>query len=803
MGNIRGQRVASVDLYPISFNPYTSELNFYQRIGLRLSFEDKGKKQSLAYRLKSIPGDARLKIYTSKEGLYRIGWNEISNRLSSLNRIDPRTIKVYFKGEEIPILVKGEEDGRFDHDDYIEFYAISNDSKYSKENVYWLTYGGDYGKRMENILSIDDLPVDIPDRFRCTKHIEENEFYWGERIGDENLDRWFFYSYIWGGDKVDYEIYLEHLNSSHIEDEARVKISYYALFDVKHHTLTYINGNLIDEVMWDGQDEHIVDVIIPQGYLNQGENTITIEARLQDSDYDLIIPNYFEIGYHKNLVADQDICDFSYVSDGGITQFDVSGFTDKDIKLFDITDTNSLINIEGFEVIEDLDGLYSISLKDLFMPGEVRRYLALTSDRLNSPDKFKLDIPSNLSSKKNKADYLIITHKDFKEALIPLKALYENRRISNGRYMRVKLIDVEDIYDEFNFGIKSPYAIKDFLSYTYNNWRYPHPTYVLLIGDSSYDYRDYLGYGDIDYLPTYLIPNTPYLGETASDNWFVCLDGEDDILPDMFIGRIPARRIDEVEDVIGKIIDYSTKPIRDWNRNILLLADDEEQFEDASDSLISYVPKVMRVSKIYLGTYQDYSLFTEDIIEGIEDGTLILNYMGHGSTDLWTEEALFDTYGIDLLNNKDRYPFVTSFTCLDGYYLNPEQEYSSMAEVFLKSGDKGAIACWSPTGMGMPEGHEILSQELFKTIFQKGMLRLGVATTQAKLELFSKTGTSYKDLIHTYTLFGDPALSLNMGRRYKRVLTAFESIYKSTLLNYRQSRHWRDKDKEAIEISED
>jgi len=306
----------------------------------------------------------------------------------------------------------------------------------------------------------------------------------------------------------------------------------------------------------------------------------------------------------------------------------------------------------------------------------------------------------------------------------------------------------------------------------------------------------------------------------------VCLDGADDILPDMFIGRIPARKVEEVEDVVGKIIEYSNISPDDFSKDILLLADDEEKFEDSSESFIKYVSKEMSVSRLYLRSYSDYSLFTEDIIEGIDNGALILNYMGHGSIDLWTQEALFDTYTIDLLYNQGKYPFVTTFTCLDGYFLDPYEGYLSMAEAFLKKRYTGAIACWSPTGMGIPEGHKVLAQELFKTMFLYGEPKLGVATTQAKIKMFSKVGTSYQDLIHTYTLFGDPALSLNMN--VKKVLPkatvlplatvlsqpeaqptaqvssededlsqGFEPIYRNTLLNYNQSRRWRDK--EAIE----
>ena len=116
-----------------------------------------------------------------------------------------------------------------------------------------------------------------------------------------------------------------------------------------------------------------------------------------------------------------------------------------------------------------------------------------------------------------------------------------------------------------------------------------------------------------------------------------------------------------------------------------------------------------------------------------------------------------------LLNNYRKYPFVVSFDCLDGYFLGPDEGSESLAEVFLNKRDAGAIACFSPTGMGMPEGQQALGEELFKSIFVDGNYRLGPATTRAKINFYSRMGGQYKDLIETQTLFGDPALSLKTG----------------------------------------
>ena len=113
------------------------------------------------------------------------------------------------------------------------------------------------------------------------------------------------------------------------------------------------------------------------------------------------------------------------------------------------------------------------------------------------------------------------------------------------------LIDVEDLYDEFSFGNKSPKAIKDFLASAKANWKKP-PRFVLLVGDASFDPRNYLGMGDFDFVPTKLV-DTAYL-ETASDDWFVDLNN--DGLPEMAIGRLPVQTAEEAAIVVSKIMGY-------------------------------------------------------------------------------------------------------------------------------------------------------------------------------------------------------------------------------------------------------
>ena len=160
-----------------------------------------------------------------------------------------------------------------------------------------------------------------------------------------------------------------------------------------------------------------------------------------------------------------------------------------------------------------------------------RTLLTFTEAAIKSPASITVNQPSSWHKLNHRADLLIITHKDFIGSLGPLKSLRESQGWS------VALIDVEDLYDEFSFGAKNPQALRDFLYRARVYWQRP-PRFVLLVGDASFDPRNYLGLGDFDIVPTKLI-DTVYL-ETASDDWFV--DFNNDGCPRSLSAESPCAR---------------------------------------------------------------------------------------------------------------------------------------------------------------------------------------------------------------------------------------------------------------------
>jgi hypothetical protein len=415
----------------------------------------------------------------------------------------------------------------------------------------------------------------------------------------------------------------------------------------------------------------------------------------------------------------------------------VYGFTGPDLFVFDITHPDKpVFNLAT--TIDNTEGNYSIS----FTPSPGSRYLVTASDAAAAVADAWADSPSSLTSRKNKADYIIVTTDEL------AAAAQELARYREGQGLKTMVVDLEDIMDEFNYGISSPEAIRGFLAYAHTTWK-KAPNYVLLAGDGTYDYRDNMGIGD-NLVPTLMAETDEII--SPSDNLFADMDG--DHVPDLAIGRLPVLTAEELHSIITKIIVYESNS----GSRIVMLADNQDDggnFPSDSDDMAALVPAGYSLSKIYLSGYT-LAQARQLLFDEIQAGAVLLNYTGHAGVDRMADEGLLRMSDVSTLQNSGN-PFVlAAMTCTVGNFALPG--YESLSEALITKDSGGAVAVWAPTGLSYNYLSKVLDEYLFRGAFGNRGVALGDVILNAFRNYHATGGPAY--IVDIYNLQGDPALRM-------------------------------------------
>jgi hypothetical protein len=672
-----------------------------------------------------LASKAAVKISVKEEGWYRVTQSELVGAGLS-PKVNPHFLQLYVDGSEQPIRVIGK-GGRFDA---IEFYGVGLDTPSTDTRVYWLVEGFKPGERIHEYksysgslgsLSSSSFPytVEKKDRWIYLPAIKNGE--------EEN----FFGSVVYGS-RVDQLLEVKHLDLA-ASDDALLEVVLQGATNVPHRVKVLLNKEEAGELAFEGQSKGLFQVEVSQAFLREGDNLVSFVPLGGEMDISLV--DTIRLTYWHTYVADDNALRFT--AQGG-SHLTIKGFSHPKIRVVDITDSGDVTEVMG--KVESQKGGYAISFR---VPGtEQRTLLALTEEKVKSPEGVTSNRPSAWHQVKDGYDLVIVTHRDFLDTLQPLRKLRESQGL------KVALIDVEDLYDEFSFGNKSPKAIKDFLASAKAKWHKP-PRFVLLVGDASFDPKNYFGLGDFDFVPTKLV-DTVYM-ETASDDWFVDLNN--DGLPEMAVGRLPIQTAEEIAIVVSKIVGYEKSGKKN---DALLVADrvdnsDDFNFEGASEEIWGLLPSSLMVRKIYRSQFSSDSQANGVLLSAINQGPLLVNFIGHGSIEIWRGNIL-TSEDAEALVNGFRLPFFVNMTCLNGYFQDPYSE--TLGEALLKAKQGGAIAVWSSSGLTEPDKQAVMNKELIKLLFGREFLTLGEATAKAKASV------SDQDIRKTWILFGDPTTRL-------------------------------------------
>jgi hypothetical protein len=663
---------------------------------------------------RALAGSQAVKLFVRDEGWYRVPLAELT--ALGITAGNPRFLQLFVDGKEEPILV---------HDSAIEFYGRGIDTPYTDTRVYWLVQGSRPGKRI--------LPPSSPPPLRGRGSVTQASFPYTVTLKERTI----YFAALQNGDAENF--FGSVITTEPIEKELTVtkRANGGALLDVvlqgvtlqAHEVSISVNGHAVGSVSFSGQNKGKGSFTIPQTGLKEGTNSIRFTG---SGELDVTMLDTLKFTYPRTYTVEKD--KLLFTAQGG-RQVALRGFTTNRVQVMDSTDPTKVQEVTG-EGRPDGTG-YALKIG---IPGSGERTLiAVTEKGVSHPAAMVPNEPSAWYRYAG-ADLVLVSHHDFMGSVTPLKSLREQEGLS------VAIVDIEAIYDEFSFGMKTPYALKAFMTRA-RSWRRP-PRYLLLVGDASMDPKNYLGLGSFDFVPTKLVDAT-YL-ETASDDWFV--DGTNDLIPDIPIGRLPVRTEEEAVRVVAKLTGYAAT---EQGESALFVADETStedvfDFTGASDGVRGLMPEGITTHAFSRGDRDDGELKAE-FMRAFNQGALLVNYVGHGSTELWRGDILTAS-DAETLTNGTKLPFVVAMTCLNGLFQDVHAE--SLAEALMLAPQGGAIAVWASTGLTAPDAQAPMNRELIRLLFggaQGQHLTIGQAVREAK------RATSDPDVRKTWVLLGDPA----------------------------------------------
>ena len=665
-GNWRSQHYVVVEFNPLQYNGATRQLIFHRRIRVEITltyprgrspqtlggavnegaFEQVFQRAFANYstarnwRARGAParaprtprysGGEWYKIALNDDGIYKVTCAQLQAQGLNVATLNPATLQLYKQNSELAINVVGSTlSTTCGANNYFEFWGVRATSKYTTTNVYWLTHGAASGKRMAS----DDgsLAATIPSVFTDTQRFEQNLIYRSASPWQE-ADHWLWtslYNQITSALTLTFQIDSQRLAVG-APYSAALTINYAGFVDTTkysvptYHTLFYVNDHYIGEDVWSHLNFNTPTIPFDPAFLLAGANDLRIEA-IGTGVLSRIDVDSFDVAYNATHTAISDTLRFTQATTGTF-KYHIGNFSAATLKAYDITDPFNVARFPNI-ITAAVGPTFTLAFSDTF--NTAREYIALMQAQIKSPVKITKDGFANLSAASNGADYIALAPSAFLTGAQPLM----NLRAAQG--LRVKLIDIQDVYDEYADGVADANAIRDFLADAYANWQLPAPSYVLLIGDATQDPRNYctalapcVGSEPLVSLPTQ-IPTLlnivdPWIAETASDNRFVAFNAPTNTVPFLALGRLPVNTTSELSAVVNKILANEQNPPKgSWRGALTFLtdnayseygvADTAGNFWNYSDSVVSnpqLVPITFDAQRIYYNPCTNWISYT-------------------------------------------------------------------------------------------------------------------------------------------------------------------------------------------------
>ena len=731
----------SDNIYSRSSKEIPTHINGFQRAVFTASEYEKSRLQSRSKALRTTPallaasggGAGRARIAVKNRGLFFIDAASIANSLDKPQSqveglIASHRLSLSNLGEPVAWLGAADNGG-------IYFYGEKLQSPYSDLNVYWLEPG--LGTAFAAVSGGNTAPAPAGQTFNTSSHYEENRYPLTSLFYSADDDFW-FWDFVQGGGEV--KVFPMWVSSPATSGTAILTVNLHGVTDTaaasEHHARFYLNDNLIGETQWDGLVAHTCQFLVNQSILRDGKNTFVVSGLLDGGvKYSYFYLNSLALSYQQYY----QVANNTLWCHGGANQtISVIGFTDAQVMVLDVTQPRlpKLVTTSGIDAAGRLS----------FIPElPTNLYLLTGLSAVNRPFSINAASSADLKDDKLRAEYLLISPREFADES---RQLAEYRR-SQG--LEAAVVTLEDIYDSFNWGLASPLAIKDFLSYNRETWNPDGLKYVVLVGKGTFDYKNYLG--AVDNLVPPLLAGTPD-GLFASDNLYGDLENGDGV-PEIAIGRLPVVSVEELRVLINKIKTYGSSG-GEWTNKALLIADNNDSGGDffaTSESLGNQL-KGYALERFTLTGEGNASLTRSEIIAGFNSGAALVNFVGHAGLNQLTEENIFNIADLPFLWNGDRLPIMVFVTCAAGRFDIPG--FVSLGEALVLKDFAGIVAALAPSSASFNSQAGLLAEEFYKAAFSAKEKDLGSAWLAAAKNFISQGGKPF--ILNMFNLLGDPAV---------------------------------------------
>lgn len=712
-----------------------------------------------------------VRIETNREGMYRINRSDLSGL--PLNDIDPTTIRIFTttgkvlgnniddigaEFKEIPIIISGEADHKFDPEDYILFYGSSRDgyemnanvqdnqyyNPYSQNQVFWLSFGGSFNGnpiRIQTITPPSSYDVSVTST-PAVKHIE-NEIYRREETGFDWYSQTLFGNstaeYNFTTDLTDIDLSGEQIVQLRLRQEDTGE-------GTNHRIQVYVNGWPIiyssDPDVYDFTWSGTWPFTIKRNttHLRNGSNTITIKVSRTTTDN--LYLDYIHLAYQQNLNKSNIQKQFSHTTSlyPIPCKFNLSG---------------DLSNILVFRS----NGIYSVDkipLTDSYFISEgtsSTSYFILKLNETYNPALIRVMHPTDLTANISQVDNIIVSPSEFiSHAQVLADKYWDYYQV------RSKVILVDDIYNQFNGGHIDPAAIRLALKYFYSNFTAPRISSLTLLGLGTIDWRNFSGSAATK--NKMIVWQNGFL---TSDDYFGMINT--DYYPEIAIGRYPVKNTAEMNIMLQNFSNYTSNPSHGWWRNsMIFLADDltngPSNYEYIHTQDIEDIGSVLNPSiladKIFAMEYE-YDEFQnkprarDDMFKAINEGRLVFLYAGHGSFDkLGAEDYLNGATDMGRFANPDKLTLFIAASCDVSQF--DYWGFESLGQKVVLMNNLGAIASYAATRKSYAENNRPMMKYLMESLADNRN-PLGYSIMDAKIRY---TGSNSNDAV--YVLLGDPLI---------------------------------------------